>query len=840
MDWKSLLRRVRARLTWKRVFAGAVLSFGALALFVIGLFIYAMVDLPSIDSLDDYNPMRATKLYSDDGFLVADFSTERRTVAPVEVIPEHVKHAFLAAEDARFYEHEGLDYWGILRAALKNLRPGAHLQGASTLTQQTVKTMIVGSERNYMRKLKEALLTRDLEQMLSKDEILHLYLNQIYFGSGAYGIEEAAQVYFGKSVRDVTLGEAAYLACIPKSPNRYTIIADPAAAKDRQKYVLSQMLANGWAEEKAVAEAIAAPVPRPAGTSPYLRKTPHYVEQVRRYLVETYGEERVYQGGLTVYLGMSAAAQVAGQDALRQGLEDLARVQGWPGARLRIEVNHYENMLKAIRSELDELVAKRVVYEGLPAPKVRERWVWDLSLASDKSIIDDAAMRRAVELVRRQEYQRVTGVVTIVDSVARELWIDLGTAWGKVSMKDIPWARRFSPHAATPPPRDPSEVAARGDLVEVEIAGDKPTGSRDGRPVLPVTLIPRPKAQAALVAIDPNTRYVRALVGGYEANAGLLRATQSKRQPGSAFKPIVYATGLAQKAITPASICPDSPVVHRDPWTGKAWKPDNYEDGKYDGNITFRIALTKSKNTCSVKLIEKLGPAAVIETARALGIESDLPENLTLALGTGDVAPIELANAYATIAAGGMRGKPIFIRKIVDYTGTVLEEHQVELTPAMDPTVAFVVTQMMRSVIQEGTATKAQVLERPLAGKTGTSNESRNVWFSGFAPQLVGTVWVGFDDNSPLGGRATGGGTALPIWIRFMGRALTGVPAAEFAPPEEGVVSVKVDRLTGLPSKAEDALDEWFLDGTEPKESTRPLDSPFLVDDDNSGPVAKP
>lgn len=346
-----------------------------------------------------------------------------------------------------------------------------------------------------------------------------------------------------------------------------------------------------------------------------------------------------------------------------------------------------------------------------------------------------------------------------------------------------------------------------------------------------LTLVPEPKAEAALIAIDPYSRLVRAIVGGYRPEAGgLNRALQSKRQPGSAFKPIVYAAGLAEGVLTPASLCADTPILIRDPWTGAAWKPENYEDGRYDGNITYRTALMRSKNTCSVKLIEKVKPDKVIALAKAMGIESALPENLTLALGTGDLRPIELANAYASIASGGMFAPPIFIRKIVDVDGTVLEDNHAEPVEVIKPAVAFVLTQMMRSVVESGTAIKALVLDRPLAGKTGTSQESRNVWFSGFSAELVATVWVGFDDNSPLG-RVTGGSTALPIWIDFMGRALSGMAVREFTAPPEDVVFAKVDPNTGLASEAADALEEAFVAGTEPTKQTQALPSIYIEDD---------
>ncbi|MBN1961138.1 MAG: PBP1A family penicillin-binding protein [Deltaproteobacteria bacterium] len=799
--------------------------FGILSIF--GIFIYLKSNLPSLENINDYQPYQVTKIYSDDGELVGELYKERRTVVPIEYIPRHVINAFLAAEDATFYEHEGLDYFGILRAAIKNLRPGAHLQGASTITQQTVKTLVVGPERSYVRKMREILLTRQIEQMLSKDDILYLYLNQIYFGAGAYGIEEAAKTYFGKSVRDLTIEEGAYLAAIPKNPSRYTLRANPKAAKQRQTYVLEQMQKNAWITAEELQKAQRAPITKPASTLRYLGVGPHYIEYVKKLLSEKYGEEEVLTQGLTVYIGMNARMQAAAHFAIRHGLEYLTRRQGYPGAALRIEVDKYSIYKKVLHEEFKSQLDKYEAYEGNNADS--KKLIWDLSQIGAKTLADESKIAAAVQVVTLTEGQRVVALVDKVDAVKRKIWIDLGSIRASIDFKNLTWARRFSPTSTTPAPRVPSEVARIGDLVAVEIIAAPDIHTPKEK--LELDLIPVPKAEAALIAIDPYSRLVRAIVGGYDENAGgLNRALQSKRQPGSSFKPIVYAAGLSEGVITPASICADTPILIRDPWTGKAWKPENYEDGRYDGNITYRTALMRSKNTCSVKLIEKVTPEKVIALAEAMGIESKLPENLTLALGTGDVRPIELANAYACIAAGGIYTPPVFIRKVVALDGSILEESQQEPVEVLSLAVAYVLTQMMRSVVESGTATKALVLDRPLVGKTGTSQQSRNVWFSGFSADLVATVWVGFDDNSPLG-RVTGGSTALPIWIDFMGRALSRMPVKEFPQPPEDVVIVKVDPLTGQPSAASDAIEEAFVAGTEPTVKTQALPSIFIEDD---------
>ncbi len=834
---KSKKNKKLSTFDWiKRVFVAA-LSLGSLGFAVlVGMFVYFSFGLPSIENLNDYAPIQVSKVYSDDGYLVGQFADERRTVVPINEVPEHVLHAFLAAEDDGFYNHEGIDYMGVMRAAIKNLRPGAHLQGASTITQQTVKTLVVGDERSYARKMREALLTRKLEQMLGKNEILHLYISQIYFGSGNYGVEEASLDYFGKSVRKLSLGEAAYLAGIPKNPGRYTLRANPKAAKQRQTYVLKRMLENGWSTPEETQKAIEARVPQIENNRPYLGKTPHYVEYIRRKLIKEYGEEMLMTGGMKIYTGMDAKAQIGGQRALQQGLEELAMRQGYSGPKLRIEADSFKEIMSLLGEIFDKGIEKRNAFNkaGTALSTTRDSYVWDLALIREIHLASTSRLIEAMQIRKLQTDGRYFGVVTIVDSPGKAAYVDLGSAYAKIPLKNVYWARKFSPTRSTKQPNDPTQIFRVGDIVGVDLVSNA-KGKRAGKRWFEANLVPVPKAEGALVAIDQHTRYVRAMVGGYEQRpGGLIRAVQSKRQPGSCFKPVVYATAIAEKAITPASICPDSPVTVHDQWTGKPWRPENF-DHKYDGNITFRMALTKSKNTCSVKLLEKIGPEVVIDMAHRMGIDSNLPKNLTLALGTGEVTPIQLANAYAVISSGGLFAEPIFVRKIIDRKGKVIFRNEELTEEVLDPAAAYVTAHMMQGVVEEGTATRAKVLDRPLAGKTGTTQESRSVWFSGFSAELTATVYVGFDDNSKLG-RAYGSNTALPIWIRFMGRALADTPVAEFPEPE-GVVRVWVNKKTGLaaepppdPENPAPLIEEAFIEGTEPQIETQPLTNPFLID----------
>ena len=818
MNWD----KIKPVIKW--LSASAVLAlFGGIS----GIF-YLSQDLPKLESLEDYQPAQATSIYSDDGHLIAYIANQRRTVIPMEAIPKHVSRAFLAAEDRNFYSHEGLDYLGILRAAVKNLRPGAHLQGASTITQQIVKTMVLGPERSYSRKMREAVLSFKLENSLSKDEILHIYLNQIYFGNGAWGIEQAAQTYFGISARNLTIAQAAYLASCPKHPARYNIKADPEAAQKRQHYVLGQMLAAGWADEETVQLAKDAPIPTPAPRPKYLNETPHYTEWVIRKLTQEYGAEAVYEGGLTVYTGMNAVHQKSAQDAVREGLERLGKKNGWSGAPMRVEVNLFETYHNEIRKEFEKLQKRRQLYKN--NPEMAQRSVWDLSKVESKDLVSEIQFRKKMILKTPKQGMRTRAIVSAINSAQNTATVDLGGFQATIGLQSIQWARAFSPAEPTPAPRDPSDVLQRGDLVDVKITSI--AQSEDSETVrAKIELIANPKVQGALFSIDPHTRYVQAMVGGYATKAGgLNRAMQSLRQPGSTFKPILYAAALKEHTITPASICPDAPVVIRDKWTGKAWKPENYADGQYDGNITYRRALLRSKNTCSVKLLELVGVEKVRELAQSMGIQSKIPENLTLALGTGEVTPMELSNSYATIASGGFYAEPIFIRKVVSVTGEILLENRSTPTKVLGSDVAFVITHMMQSVIEEGTGIRAKRLQRALAGKTGTTNQSRNAWFAGFSPETVAVTWVGLDDNAPMG-KATGSSAALPIWVDYLEEALQDTPRLPFKPPPE-VVFRRVDADTGSISNDIGSIEEVFVAGTAPEEAAQDLESLFIDDED--------
>lgn len=782
----------------------------------VGIFIHYTSDLPSLDKVADYHPKEISRVYSEDGELIAQFYHERRTVVPYDKIPKQLIKAFLAAEDANFYEHEGLNYSGILRAVIKGvLNGGRFKQGGSTITQQLVKTMVTGPERSLRRKVREAVLTTRVEASLSKDEILQVYLNQIVFGRGNYGVEEAARAYFGKAVVDIDLAEAAILAGIPKNPEKYNPMADLKAVKDRQKYVLGQMVEKGFVTEEEAKEAFARPITVAKDQHPYLGKAPHYAEVVRRELEAKYGEEQLYGGGLTIYTAANARLQAQAHEAVRAGLREVDKRQGYRGPVMRFEADE----LSRARGHLEEAFKDRrdalLSYRG---KLIDKPIVWDLSNYKKSDFERRELVLEKMRVRPLDESEDQLALVTHLDTARGEARVLLGDVEATMTLKDSLWARKFNPTQRTPAPRAISDVTKLGDVVRVRLS-PQPLDRKVLRTAL---LAQEPRVEGAFVSIDPLSGEVRAIVGGDSMEpGGLVRATQSKRQPGSSFKGIVYAAALATRELTPATLCSDTPLVFRDPTTGEAWKPTNFESDQFDGDLILRTALARSKNTCAVKVLERTGIDNVLQMAKALGISAELPRNFTLALGSGEVTPLELVNAYATIASGGLYRQPAFIRKVKDQKGQVLEERTADPGEArLPPDVAYVLAQMLRAVVEEGTAQALKVMERPLAGKTGTSSEARDTWFVGMSPDMVSGGWVGFDDNQPLGNE-TGGKAVVPIWLAAMKQFYEGREPIDFSPPEEGIEVVRIDPKTGLLASPDDAtgIDIPFLAGTAPDQA---------------------
>ncbi len=810
----------------KRLLVLAAVGVVLLVLIVLGAYLYYSRDLPSVEALRNYSLPQVTKVRCADGSICSEFFQPqgRRTVVDITELPPHVRNAFLAAEDADFYKHEGLDIFGIIRAAVKNLIPGSRKSGASTITQQVVKNMLLSPERSLSRKVREWILTPRVEQALTKDQILGLYINQSYYGQGRDGIEEAALYYFGKQAKFLSIGEAAVLAGTVQSPNRINPEKNIVKAKQRQTYVLGQMAGQGFVPREVVEKELARPIvlaPRPP---PEVGS--YYAEEIRRTLVTRYGGDAVLTGGLRVDIAMDPKLQAIADESVRKGLEAVDRRQGYRGPVGTLDPARFEQLKPLIARQIEE--AGRRQKEGayvadlsslaqsptIPAPAGETPVVvTETEQEEEARLSADEKLALAVPLQPLQEGLRLHGVVTQVDDTGKKARVDLVGRAAEISFSTVTWARLKGKGA----PAKMSDVMKPGDIVRVRVTRVMPAPA-----LLEATLDQVPLVQGGLVVINPHNRYVVALVGGYDfAASPFNRATQAKRQPGSSFKPFLYGAALGSGRFTPISTVNDAPEAIRDPYTGKTWKPQNY-DRAFDGPMTLRQALTKSKNTVSVRLIEAITPATAIDFARRAGIRSELPENLTLALGTGEVTLLEAANAYATLQANGRYAEPLMILKVTDARGKVLEEHQPAFEETLPPAVAYLTTSLMRSVVEEGTARAVTELNRPAAGKTGTANESRDTWFSGYTADFVASAWVGFDDHSPLGSSETGGRAPLPIWLDFMRAAHEGLPSREFQVPA-GVVQVRIDPITGLlAGNSVPGRLESFLDGTQPTAEAPP------------------
>ena len=669
----GLVKSLRRWITWLLVAAALSVLFGAV---VVGaILVYFNSGLPPIDELSEYRPPQVTRLVDSHGVVVAELFEERRTVVPFGSIPAHVRNAFLAAEDADFYKHKGLDYPGLLRAFWTNLKAGRVVQGGSTITQQVIKTFILGPERSYSRKIRELLLAFRLESNLTKDEILYLYLNQIYFGHGSYGVQEASRFYFGKDVSELSPAEGATLASLPKSPARYSPVRHPKRARERRSFVLDQMLSNKMLPAEQIEKAKEAELVIVGRSVDFFELAPYYVEHCRRLLEKRLGRDSLYKGGLRVEIAIDLDLQRQARAAIQDGLRAVDRRQGYRGPLGRISSRRIEQLHQQFESDLSSGT------------------IW--SLVKKQPDPDDDAEPEAAWKART--LQPVSGLRVIVPVVAVDgegkqaiARVDLGASLVTLDVQRMKWARRFSPVKRTPGPKSVTEVISVGDVVEVELeaVGPKTISVRLGQP---------PLVQGALVAIDPGSRRVLAMVGGSDfRRTSLIRSVQSRRQPGSAFKPIVYAAAIQAKTVTPATILMDSPEVYRSSLRGKAWKPRNYER-VFVGPVSVRHALAHSINTVAVKMTAELGPAKVILMAHSLGIESHLKRNLSIALGSSEVTPLELTNAYATFAAGGKVAEPRFVVRVSGPNGEDIESSEHLESRAIDPAVAYLVTSLLRS-----------------------------------------------------------------------------------------------------------------------------------------------
>jgi len=752
------------------------------------LFLYYSKHLPDFKPLKERNLNANSIVYSEEDEVVGKFLMDNRIPISYERIPKHLVQAFIAAEDADFFHHKGIDYKGIARAMFKNLMAGRIVQGGSTITQQVTKTFFLTPKRSLLRKLKEVAYAFGLERNLTKEEILNLYLNNIYLGNGAYGVEAASESYFNKRTEQLNLSEMAMLAGLVKAPSRYSPVNNLKRAKDRQTYVLTRMAELGFISQEQKDRTVRTPLKIQSRESAYFSKAPYFTEFIRQQVERKYGKEKLYQEGLRIYTSLDLSLQRVAQRSVEIGLRELDKRQGFRGPIHTLSQKEAKAIPMKKRGALNPL-AQNEVFEGIILSKDDSKKIYTVWVEDRKGILPFSEMVWALHI-------------------------------------------KATPHYAPEKVKTPSDLLNTGDVVHVKV---KESPKKD-QPLL-LSLEQEPLVQGALVCIDPQTGYIKAMVGGRDfSESQFNRATHSRRQPGSAFKPMIYAAAL-EKGYTPSTILMDSPIEYSDHDGGTYWAPKNY-DKNFMGPITFRNALAHSRNVVTVKILEDVGVGYALKFIKKLGIESPIKRDLSIALGTSGVSMLELTGAFSVFANGGERVKPIFIKKIVTMKGEVLEEkypyveleekEEEEETPeppspvqkerAISPQNAFIMTYLLQGVVQHGTGQRAKVLGRPIAGKTGTSSDYADAWFIGYTPSLLTTVWVGFDDKTSLGKDETGARAALPIWNSFMGHALGNTPIQTFKTPP-GITLTKVNIETGLPTNedSKETIIEAFIEGSVPE-----------------------
>ena len=734
----------------------ALVSAGVGALTVVLLW----PNLPGLDVLTNYRPKIPLRVYSAEGELIGEFGEEKRALVRLDEVPQVMKQAILAAEDDRFYQHGGVDYVGVARAALANLQ--GRREGASTITMQVARTFFLTREKTFARKLSEVLLAFKIEANLSKDQILELYINQIFLGQRAYGFAAASSIYFGKDLRNITAAEAAMLAGLPQAPSRQNPMVNPKRAQQRQQYVLRRMAELGWISADQYKKSVAEPLRLNTDQRDTFAFRADYVAEMARSAVfEQYGEP-AYVSGIKVYTTVRRRDQEEANAALRLGVNEYDRRHGYRGPEGRADLPEQPG------SELDDAIEEALQDREVVADLV-------------PAVVTKASPTEVTAVMRRGDVVKVSG--DGLKFVARSL------AGG-----------------------NPDRAIRRGSIVRLQ-PGEKGAWS----------LSQVPKVEAALVALDPHNGAIHAVAGGYDYSANKFNhVTQAWRQPGSSFKPFIYSAAL-EKGFTAATVLNDAPFVIEAAKTGgQLWEPKNY-DGKYEGPMRIRQAIAKSKNMISIRVLQAIGPGYAQDYIQRFGFDPKMhPAYLTMALGAGSATPLQMATAYSTFANGGYRIKPWFISRIVDDRGETLYSSKPEVAGedaerVLDPRNAFMMTSLMRDVVRYGTATPVLRLGRnDLAGKTGTTNDHIDAWFAGFQQSLVAVAWIGFDTPSPLGPNETGGVAALPIWMAYMQKVLKGVPEADLDPPS-GIVAVNINPVTGLrePGGASKTV-EYFYTETQP------------------------
>lgn len=798
-------------------------------------------DLPKIITAADYHPLTVTRVYGVPGgvvspatkeTLMAEFYKERRYLTPFEKIPDIVVRSFISAEDDQFFEHPGINVLSMIRAGIANFRAGHYVQGASTITQQMVKSLLLTPEKSMSRKIKELILASRIEKNLTKQQILYLYLNQIYLGHGAYGVQAASQTYFRKDISDLNTAEAALLAGLPQAPGKYSPLLNPKKAKERQLYVLRRLFENKYISQEQMTEAAAKPLKIFHDENVNDEVAPYLVEHVRRYLVDKYGEKAVYEDGLTVKIPTSPNLAKSASRSLKEGLREIDKRIGYRGPLQHL--GDQDDVDKFLVDYRLDVIERRVGFQIL-LPDGR---IDPVEAMHQAGFENDSQLLQVGEI-----YQ---AVVTGFDEKHKSALVMIAGARGELSAEHAKWADGSL-----------QKLFKKGDVILARIETNSSTD-------ISVSLEQDPQIQGALFSMDAQTGEVLAMEGGYDyQQSEFNRAVQAQRQPGSAFKPIVYASAL-EKGYTPASIIVDSPVVYQD--SDSKWKPANFEE-KFYGDTTFRQALIHSRNVPTIKIVQSIGVPYVIDYAKRLGFNSNFNNDLSISLGSNATSLFDITSVYALFPRMGRKIKPVFISEVVDRDGKVLEEtkpeplaspHIAAATPVatpsgeavavaspspgtnsgivpisipsypptddpdqlLDPRVAYVMTNLMKDVVTYGTGHDAKALGRPAAGKTGTTSDSVDAWFMGFTPNVVTGVWVGFDNQKPIGKNETGARAALPIWLGFMKEAVKSYPDSDFVIPP-GVTFASIDAQSGklAPANSSRAIKEAFIEGTEPKQA---------------------
>jgi len=721
-------------------------------------------DLPDVRKLKNYQPSTITQVFSASNEKIAEFYIEKRIITALEDIPLPLKQATLAVEDSNFYYHFGIDPKAIFRAFITNMKAGQVVEGGSTITQQLTKTMFLSRERTLPRKIKEAILAVRLELVFSKDEILEMYLNQIYYGHGTYGVEAASRTYFGKSVKDLSIAECAMIASLPKAPNNYSPYRNPKRARKRRNHVIRRMGEVSFITQEQVKLAMEEDF-HLGEVEKMLNKAPYFVEHIRRILEEKFGSSKLYRAGLKVYTTLDMDMQEIAQRAIKENLLISDKRYGYRGPLGTVDI-----------SQGEIAVQKAMIKQN--------------GFAEEEGIKIGST---------------ISGTVMSVGDT--QAWVILGEEGGYIDIADMDWARKPNPNldGRWAKIKYPNKALAIGDLISVKVLGRRQDGSGWS-----LALEQEPEVEGALISLSPLTGQIKAMIGGYDFyKSQFNRSVQAIRQPGSAFKPIIYAAAI-NEGYGPASIIIDSPIIFKEKEDAfDKWKPVNFEE-KFYGPTSLREALAHSRNVVTVKLMQNIGIKSTIRLARSLGITSNLEENLSIALGSSGMTLYELTAAYSAFANLGNLIKPTAIRNITNRNGEVLFTAAPEITQPLSPGTAHIITSLLQSVVKNGTATKVKALKRPVAGKTGTTNNYVDAWFMGYTPELVTGVWVGKDKDDPLGRNETGSRAAIPIWLQFMQGALVNQPITNFPVPED-IQFLKIKPESGEPANFSDADSNFEL-----------------------------